>query len=255
AEAKRMPFFNSAGVRIHYQERGRGEPVVLVHGFGNDHKHWDDTGLMKHLANDYRVIAPDTRGHGHSDKPHTQAHYGVAVMSADIIRLLDHLDIRRALMVGYSQGSCICLELMMRHPARLRAVVLGGFGRNGSISRPGRRVELGAALGEENPETITDEVALRFRRGLEAGGNDLKALAACISAEEDIPEPATIEPIKVPALLLSGSRDQVAGDPHTIAGVFVNGRILLLEGVDHVRAPAEPAFHAAVAAFFAHAPA
>ncbi|MGH7933281.1 MAG: alpha/beta fold hydrolase [Candidatus Binataceae bacterium] len=250
-----MPFFNSAGVRIHYQERGDGAPVILVHGFGLHAKsHWEDTGLVDFLAARYRVIAPDARGHGHSDKPHTAEHYGMRNMCGDIIRLLDHLAIQRTLAVGYSMGSRVCLSLIMEHPQRFRAVVLGGFGSTGAISLPGQRAKISAALLAHDPATIADEVPRRFRNSLEASANDLKALAACISAEEETPDLTGAPPITLPVLLLTGGRDRIAGDPRPLVGSFGNARVELLDGIGHVRAPSERAFHAAIANFFAHAP-
>ena len=68
-----MPYFDSGGVRIHYEDQGEGAPVILVHGFGTDARaHWGDSGLIRFLATRYRVIAPDARGHGRSDKPHSR---------------------------------------------------------------------------------------------------------------------------------------------------------------------------------------
>src|ERR1700722_5846028 len=83
----RMPYFDSHGVRIHYEDHGEGAPVMLVHGFGTDARsHWDDSGLIRFLAARYRVIAPDARGHGRSDKPHARHHYRMRNMCGDIVR-------------------------------------------------------------------------------------------------------------------------------------------------------------------------
>src|SRR5262245_53478555 len=97
-------FFMSDGVRIRYLDQGRGEAVVLVHGFAGSLETWVQSGLMSSLAADRRVIALDLRGHGKSDKPHDAARYGRA-MGLDVIRLMDHLGLSQAHMVGYSQGA------------------------------------------------------------------------------------------------------------------------------------------------------
>src|SRR3954453_5722440 len=108
-------FFDSAGVRIRYIEEGQGEPVVLVHGYTSDAEaQWARTGVIQALAAQYRVIAMDLRGHGGSGKPHDPAQYGPE-MSLDIVRLLDHLGIRRAHIVGYSMGAHIVAQL--DHPS------------------------------------------------------------------------------------------------------------------------------------------
>ncbi|HYK64235.1 MAG TPA: alpha/beta fold hydrolase, partial [Patescibacteria group bacterium] len=72
-----MPYFDSAGVRIHFRDEGAGEPVILVHGFASTAEHnWGGTGWIEALSPRFRVIAPDVRGHGLSDKPHQPEAYG-----------------------------------------------------------------------------------------------------------------------------------------------------------------------------------
>ncbi len=72
-----MASFDSNGVKIHYEDQGSGDPVVLVHGFAANAEHnWGLTGWYKTLTPNYRVIAPDCRGHGQSDKPHDVKAYG-----------------------------------------------------------------------------------------------------------------------------------------------------------------------------------
>src|SRR5687768_5133960 len=91
ASAQQDQFFDSNGVRIRYVEQGQGEPVVLVHGFGNTIEGgWMEPGVFQNVAKSYRVIAFDLRGHGKSGKPHDPAAYG-RELPLDIIRLLDHL--------------------------------------------------------------------------------------------------------------------------------------------------------------------
>src|SRR5687767_11716564 len=81
-------FFDAGGVRIRYVEAGKGAPVVLVHGFTGDiERSWVGTGVLPDLARDYRVLALDLRGHGHSDKPHDAKAYDE--LGLDVIRLLD----------------------------------------------------------------------------------------------------------------------------------------------------------------------
>ena len=117
-------FFDSAGVRIHYTVEGKGEPVVLIHGFGaNIAVNWGQPGIIQGLAGSYRVIALDTRGHGQSEKPHDPGAYG-GQMAQDVIRLMDHLDIQQAHVVGYSMGGMMVVSLLGSHPERLRTAVV-----------------------------------------------------------------------------------------------------------------------------------
>src|SRR4051812_46125336 len=121
-------FFDSGGVKIRYVIEGQGEPVLLIHGFtANIEAQWALPGILKALAKDYRVIALDNRGHGKSDKPHDPKQYG-REMVEDQVRLLDHLKIEKAHVVGYSMGAMIAAKLVTTHPERVRSVTLGGSG-------------------------------------------------------------------------------------------------------------------------------
>jgi pimeloyl-ACP methyl ester carboxylesterase len=118
--------FDSHGVRIHYVEEGRGEPVILIHGFTSSvERQWMNTGVFSALAKRYRVIAFDNRGHGKSGKPHDPKQYG-REMGQDAIRLMDFLRIQRAHLVGYSMGSAIAAQLLALHPERLTTLTVGG---------------------------------------------------------------------------------------------------------------------------------
>jgi pimeloyl-ACP methyl ester carboxylesterase len=95
-------FFDSSGVQIRYIEQGTGEPVVLIHGYASSiERSWIEPGVLPNLARDHRVIAFDLRGHGKSGKPKDPKAYGTE-MGQDAVRLMDHLKIQRAHIVGYS---------------------------------------------------------------------------------------------------------------------------------------------------------
>jgi pimeloyl-ACP methyl ester carboxylesterase len=121
----RNEFFDAGGVKIHYIEEGSGEPVILLHGNGGSVKEWTDSGLLQRLVPDFRVIAMDARGHGLSDKPHDPKAYG-REMSLDVLRLMDHLGIRRAHVVGYSMGAQTVAHLIVIAPERFASAVMGG---------------------------------------------------------------------------------------------------------------------------------
>jgi pimeloyl-ACP methyl ester carboxylesterase len=119
-------FFDSDGVRIRYIEAGLGPPVVLIHGYLADaDRHWVSTGVFADLEKDHRVIALDCRGHGKSDKPSQPTEYG-AEMANDVVRLLDHLEIQRAHVVGFSMGAFIVGRLVTAHSERLISATFAG---------------------------------------------------------------------------------------------------------------------------------
>ncbi len=122
--------FQSNGVKLNYSDLGnpQGEPVILVHGFVvNGTLQWTLPGVTKALTTDYRVVMFDNRGHGRSDRPHEPGQYGMEMVH-DVARLMDHLKIEKAHIVGYSMGAFICHKFAATYPGRVKSLVLGGAG-------------------------------------------------------------------------------------------------------------------------------
>lgn len=250
-----MPFFDSAGVKIHYHDIGSGEPVVLVHGFASTAEdNWGGTGWIARLSAKYRVIAPDVRGHGLSDKPHEREAYGYARMGEDVTRLMDHLGIARAPLIGYSMGSSIAIELMLRRPGRFRAIVLGGIAYDDGLEDKADRDAISAAYRADDPATIKSPVAKAYRRFAESMPNDLKALAALIDAERSPFDPAKLRSVRLPVLIVVGTEDNAIGDPEPLAKMIPRARLVMLEGRDHMTAPADQRFKDVVLEFLSAAP-
>jgi pimeloyl-ACP methyl ester carboxylesterase len=115
-------------VKIHFMVLGKGTPVVLIHGFtGTAEGNWFTNGVAEALAKNHRVVALDCRGHGKSDKPHDSAMYGDRLWK-DVIELMDHLQIDRAHIHGYSMGGMITARLLAHHPERFITASFGGSG-------------------------------------------------------------------------------------------------------------------------------
>jgi pimeloyl-ACP methyl ester carboxylesterase len=252
-----MAYFDSDGVQIYFEEHGKGEPVVLVHGFASRAEHnWGLTQWYTVLAPHYRVIALDCRGHGKSGKPHDSASYSGGTMGEDVIRLMDHLGIKRALIMGYSMGGRIVTGLLMTHPERLRAAVLGGIGAASAAAPIFDRSPVVKALLAENLSGVTDERARGFRQFAEAAGNDLKALAACMGAnrEDFTAEHIAAQKISVPVMIVIGTKDLLVGNPKLLHDAIPGSKLVMLEGRDHLNAPGDHRYKEAVLEFFKSAP-
>ena len=122
-----MHKFISDSVEIAFDDHGQGEPVLLIHGFASNARvNWVDTGWVKTLADSgFRVVTIDNRGHGESEKLYNPDLYSALEMAEDARRLLDHLGIRQAHVMGYSMGARIAAFLTVNHPSRVVSAVFG----------------------------------------------------------------------------------------------------------------------------------
>lgn len=115
-------FVEANGIRIHVVTAGPpdGEPVLLIHGFPETWYEWRKA--IPALSDRYRLIVPDTRGFGESDKP--AGTYDRAMLAADMVGVLDALDIERAAVVGHDWGGIIAFKLAIDHPERTTRLAL-----------------------------------------------------------------------------------------------------------------------------------
>ena len=252
-----MSYFDSNGVQIYFEEHGKGEPVVLVHGFASRADHnWGAMNWYTTLSPHYRVIALDCRGHGKSGKPHDAAAYAGETMGEDVVRLLDHLGIKRTLIMGYSMGARIVTGLLMHHPDRLRAAVLGGIGAVSEDAPSFDRQPIVDALLAETSSNLKGP-GQDFRQFAETVGNDLKALAAVMASNRDdfTGERIAAAKIRVPVMIVIGTKDVLVGNPKLLRDSIPGSKLVMLEGHDHLSAPADPHYKEAVLEFFKFAPA
>ena len=253
-------FFQSDGLRLAFMDRlpvgaDLGEPILLVHGFASSATvNWVDTGWVKVLTESgRRAIAFDHRGHGGSDKPHDPEAYATSAMAGDARRLLDHLDIDRADIMGYSMGARVAACLGLGAPDRVRSIVLGGLGIH-LVEGAGLPASVAEAMEAPSAEELSDPTQRMFRRFAEAGGNDLGALAACIRGSRQSLSVADVGRIDCPVLVAVGTNDAVAGDPHRLANLFPRGTALDIPGRDHNPAVGDKIFKSGVSSFLQDRP-
>ncbi|MEO8744761.1 MAG: alpha/beta fold hydrolase [Candidatus Dormiibacterota bacterium] len=228
--------FDSDGVRLHYEVHGpeRGSPLVLVHGFASDYRlNWVGTRWQESLTTaGFRVFGLDCRGHGHSDKPHDPAAYSIDIMAGDVARLLDQVDVASASYVGYSMGARIGLQVVLDSPERVGRAVLGGLGSAGAIASAPAIAE-SFLRGEPGGDPVA-QTFYKFASALPT--NDLKALAACITGLEPVPDPARLSAIRTPILVVVGDRDELAHGAPELVELIPSSRLVTIPGRDHLSA-------------------
>jgi len=250
-----MPSFRSDGVRIAYSDEGEGEPILLIHGFAsNVVTNWVDPGWVRTLvANGRRVIAFDNRGHGQSEKLYDQERYGAPTMAEDALALLDHLGIECTDVLGYSMGARIAAFLVLRHPERIRSVVLAGLGINMVRGMVGSR-PLAKALEARTIDEVTNDTARSFRAFAEHTKSDLRALAACMRGPRENITPELLAGIRVPVLVAVGTEDVIGGSGPELAALIPGARLLNIEGRDHMKAVGDARFKQGVLDFLTQRP-
>lgn len=144
-----MPYADAGGVKLYFEETGRGRPIVFSHEFGADGRTWEQQ--VRFLGRHYRCITVNARGYPPSDVPSDPERYGYEASASDIGAVLDHLGIERAHVVGLSMGAYASLVFALDHPGRAESLVLSGIG---SGSMPAGRAEF---------ETLTSTVAEAYR--------------------------------------------------------------------------------------------
>ena len=239
-------------VEIAYLDEGSGRPVLLIHGFASKASvNWVYPGWVKLLTGaGYRVIALDNRGHGESTKFHDPARYEPDLMAADALNLLNHLNIEKVDIMGYSMGSRLMTFLAMAAPERANRLVFGGMGDN-LVKGVGRWEPIATALEADSLDDVTDETGRKFRAFADQTGSDRLALAACIRPSRQKITELQLEKITHQSLVVVGTDDDVAGSGDNLAAMLTNGRSFPLPSRDHMKAVGDKKFKQAVLDFLA----
>jgi pimeloyl-ACP methyl ester carboxylesterase len=256
-------FFDSNGVKLRYVVEGSGEPVLLIHGFTvNLDRQWRAPGVLAALAKDHQVIAYDNRGHGKSDKPHDPKQYGLEMVE-DAVRLMDHLQVKKAHVVGYSMGAMITNKLLTAHPDRLLSATLGGSaGRLEGVGATTWDDDFAADL--ETGKGITRLLDVLRPAGqpmptaeelrlVNAGfylGNDGKALAAVVRGWRELAiAEAKVGANQLPVLALIGSQDPLKIRVEEMAAKLKGMSTVVIDGANHMNTPGRPEFASELRSF------
>jgi pimeloyl-ACP methyl ester carboxylesterase len=245
-----MPSFKNGDVEIAYLDEGQGEPVLLIHGFASNRVvNWVNPGWVATLnAAGRRAIAFDNRGHGESTKLYDPAAYHTDRMGEDAIALLDHLEIERADVLGYSMGARIAAFLAANHPQRVRSAVLGGLGYK-LVDGAGLPESIADALEVPSLADVTDPQGRTFRAFADQTRSDRLALAACIRGSRQVMPASEVAKIDMPVMVAVGSKDDVAGPADKLAALMPHAQVLDIPGRDHMLAVGDKVFKNGVLQF------
>ena len=227
-------------------------PILLIHGFASNRTvNWISTSWTGTLSRaGFRVVALDNRGHGDSTKLYRPEDYGTDLMAGDAVRLLDHLGIGRAHVMGYSMGARITAFTALLHPERVATALLGGLGIH-LVEGVGLPLGIADAMEAPSVAAVADPMGRMFRAFAEQTKSDLSALAACIRGSRQTLTPEEAARVSAPVLVSVGTKDPIAGSPSELAALFPRGRALDIPGRDHNLAVGDKVHKEGVLAFLA----
>lgn len=221
-------------VQLYYQEKGNGEPLILLHGNGEDSSYFEHQ--LRHFSRSYHVFALDTRGHGSS--PRGTAPFTIEQFARDLYAFMQQHRLPRAVLLGFSDGANIAMKFARKHPEMVRALILNG----GNLNAKGvkRTTQLPIELGYR--------IAARFAERSPRAKANAEMLGLMVNDPNIAPE--ELAEIQAPALVICGTRDMIR-EAHTreIAAALPYAQTVFIKG-DHFIANKRPEeFNRAVDAF------
>lgn len=229
----------SDGVKIYYEVKGAGYPVVLVHGFIVNSQSWKRGKLYYDLLNaGYKVITIDLRGNGKSDKPHDCDLYANDAEAKDIIGITKELHLKKYTAVGYSRGSIITARLMVLDK-HVEQAVMGGMGTDFTNPNWPRRIMFYRAFSGEDVPELAETVKNVKKNGMDVG------LLACMQKEQPSTSKDALAKVKIKVLVICGDKDDDNGKAADLSKIFTNASFVTVPG-DHGAAAGTKEFSSAV---------
>ncbi len=269
-----MPYAQSDGARLYYEETGSGYPVVFVHEYAADHREWEQQ--LRYFSREYRCIAYAARGYPPSDVPEDPKLYGQDHSADDIAAVLRHLGIARAHVVGLSMGAFATLRFGLRHQQMASALVVAGCGSGSNLAElaawRSEQVEKSARLMREGWNGLAEETGngptriqlkkkdprawnefMAHLRGHSAKGSALTQRWYQGARDPVYQWEAELKRMAVPALIAVGDEDQPCIEPSVfLKRTLPNAGLWVCPRTGHAINLEEPAaFNREVAAFFA----
>ncbi len=214
------------GIKIYYEVKGNGYPVVLVHGFIVNSQSWKRGKLYYDLLNaGYKVIIIDLRGNGKSDKPHDCDLYGNDAEAKDIMGIVSALHLKKYTAVGYSRGSIITARLTVLDK-RLQQAVMGGMGTDFTNPQWPRRIMFYKAFSGEDVPELAATVKNVTKAGMDMG------LLACMQKEQPSTPMEMLKKVKIKILVVCGDKDDDKSKAADLAALFKRSSFKVVPG-DH----------------------
>ncbi len=208
----------------HYIEIGSGEPLILLHGNGEDCSYFEHQ--MEPFARHFRVIAIDTRGHGQT--PRGKAPFTIRQFAEDLLGFMDAHDITKANLLGFSDGGNIAMVFSLAHPERVNKLILNGANLDAS--------------GVKRCVQIPIEIGYRIAKSFANKSPEAKKNAEMLGLMVNDPNvnPEELSRIQASTLVIAGNRDMIK-ESHTrlIAGNIPGAKLAIIPG-NHFIANKEP---------------
>jgi len=230
-------------VDLYYEENGQGTPLILVHGFPLDHTTWQP--IVPALSKCARVITPDLRGFGKS--PATKGAYSMRLLAEDILRLMDRLNIDKAVVVGHSMGGYVALAFAHAYPQRLSG--LGLVASQAEADAPERRqsrLNIAEDVERKGVRVVADGMPVKLTSDPRLA-NQLHELihaaatpegvAGCLRGMADRPDATEwLGDIAAPSVVIAGSQDGIIPPQKGQVMATLLGRswLVLIEEAGHM---------------------
>ncbi len=244
---KTYKFNSSDGVHLAVHEMGQGRPLILLHGYFSDaHTNWIKYGHADLLAGaGFRVIMPELRAHGHSDKPHDPAHYSPDVLADDQFALIAHLGLTDFDLGGYSLGGRTVGRMLARG-CRPRRSIIAGMGLQGMIDTGSRKEHFRHILTHLGQHE-RGSPAWMAEAFLKTTGGDAAALNLVLDTFVDT-DAAALNAINIPVAVICGVDDDDNGSAQALADTLPQGQLIEIPG-NHMSAVAKPDLGQAIAGY------
>ncbi len=221
-------------IQLHYIEQGQGQPMVLLHGNGEDSSYF--VYQIAHFSKGYRVIAIDTRGHGQS--PRGEKPFAIKQFAEDLKVFLDARNIAKAVILGFSDGGNIALEFALKYPERVEKLILNGANLFPSGVKPLYQW----------PIEVGYRMAKLFSKKSEKAKQNAEMLGLMVN--EPHIDPSELAHLTMSVLVVAGTKDMIK-ESHTrlIYKNLPNAQLAFVEGDHFVANKNAEAFNKVVEAF------